>query len=72
MFREQLERADQLDDMPSCSLAEALTKQNLFINSAVSTFGASLLWQMFQQGILFNRGAFVNLNTFVTQPIKLI
>jgi PRTRC genetic system ThiF family protein len=72
MFREQLEEADHFDDTPSCSLAEALTKQDLFINSSVATIGASLLWQLFQQGIIFNRGAFINLKTFVTQPLKLV
>ena len=43
MFRDQLEQADQSDNTPSCSLAEALTKQDLFINSTIATFGASLL-----------------------------
>jgi PRTRC genetic system ThiF family protein len=71
MFREQLEQADQFDDTPSCSLAEALTKQDLFINSSVATLGASLLWQLFQQGMIFNRGMFVNLKTFITQPLRL-
>jgi PRTRC genetic system ThiF family protein len=72
MFRDQLEQADLNDDTPSCSLAEALTKQDLFINSSVANLGASLLWQLFQQGMIFNRGMFVNLKTFITQPLKLI
>ncbi|MFA6248723.1 MAG: PRTRC system ThiF family protein [Mucilaginibacter sp.] len=71
MFKDQLEKADQFDETPSCSLAEALTKQDLFINTSVATIGASLLWQLFQQGMIFNRGAFVNLKTFITQPLKL-
>jgi len=72
MFRDQLEQADKLDDTPSCSLAEALAKQDLFINSSVATLGASLLWQLFQQGMIFNRGMFVNLKSFITQPLKLV
>jgi PRTRC genetic system ThiF family protein len=72
MFRDQLEQADLNDDTPSCSLAEALTKQDLFINSSVANLGASLLWQLFQQGMIFNRGMFVNLKTFITQPFKLV
>jgi PRTRC genetic system ThiF family protein len=71
MFKDQLEKADQFDDTPSCSLAEALTKQDLFINTSVTTIGASLLWQLFQQGMIFNRGAFINLRTCITQPFKL-
>ncbi|HZY36635.1 MAG TPA: PRTRC system ThiF family protein [Mucilaginibacter sp.] len=70
MFRDQLEQADQTDDTPSCSLAEALTKQDLFVNSAVANLGASLLWQLFREGMLFNRGLFLNLKTFITQPLK--
>ena len=72
MFRDQLEQADLIDDTPSCSLAEALSKQDLFINSSVATLGASLLWQLFQQGIIFNRGMFVNLKSFISQPLKLV
>jgi len=72
MFREQLEQADQSDDTPSCSLAEALTKQDLFINSAVANLGASLLWQLFREGMIFNRGMFINLKTFITQPLRLV
>ncbi|MES2111903.1 MAG: PRTRC system ThiF family protein [Bacteroidota bacterium] len=70
MFLDQLEQADRTDDTPSCSLAEALTKQDLFINSAVANLGASLLWQLFREGMIFNRGIFINLKTFITQPLK--
>jgi len=70
MFRDQLEQADKNDDTPSCSLAEALSKQDLFINSAVANLGASLLWQLFREGMIFNRGMFLNLKTFITQPLK--
>lgn len=69
-FKELLESADKNDHTPSCSLAEALTKQDLFINSALANLGASLLWQMFKDGMLFNRGFFLNLKDFRAQPIK--
>ncbi|MFA6245462.1 MAG: PRTRC system ThiF family protein [Mucilaginibacter sp.] len=69
-FKELLNASENADDTPSCSLAEALTKQDLFINSALANCGASLLWQMFREGILFNRGFFLNLADFRTQPIK--
>jgi hypothetical protein len=51
-------------------LAEALEKQDLFINSTLANLGASLLWQMFREGMLYNRGFFVNLKDFRTQPLK--
>ncbi|MDN5286685.1 MAG: system ThiF family protein [Mucilaginibacter sp.] len=55
-FKELLQTSEQEDTTPSCSLAKALTKQDLFINSALANCGASLLWQMFREGVLFNRG----------------
>jgi PRTRC genetic system ThiF family protein len=70
MFKGLLENADATDDTPSCSLAEALTKQDLFINSTLANMGASLLWQLFREGILLNRGFFMNLHDFRTQPLK--
>ncbi|MBS1918262.1 MAG: PRTRC system ThiF family protein [Bacteroidetes bacterium] len=57
------------NDEPSCSLAEALTKQDLFINSSLANLGASLLWNMFREGMLVQRGFFLNLKDFRTQPI---
>lgn len=70
-FKELLETADATDNTPSCSLAEALTKQDLFINSTLANMGSSLLWQLFQEGILFNCGFFMNLHDFRTTPIKI-
>ncbi|MDB5143427.1 MAG: system ThiF family protein [Mucilaginibacter sp.] len=69
-FRDLLENAELNDNTPSCSLAEALTKQDLFINSALANLGASLLWQLFREGMLTNRGFFLNLQEFRAQPIK--
>jgi len=69
-FGELLLASETNDNTPSCSLAEALTKQDLFINSALANVGASLLWQLFREGIIFNRGFFLNLKEFRTQPLK--
>ncbi|OKS88728.1 PRTRC system ThiF family protein [Mucilaginibacter polytrichastri] len=69
-FKELLESAEKGDNTPSCSLAEALTHQDLFINSALANLGASLLWQLFREGMLFNRGFFLNLKDFRATPIK--
>jgi PRTRC genetic system ThiF family protein len=69
-FKELLNASETADNTPSCSLAEALTKQDLFINSVLANCGASLLWQLFREGILFNRGFFLNLKDFRTQPLK--
>jgi PRTRC genetic system ThiF family protein len=69
-FSELLKHSETTDNTPSCSLADALGKQDLFINSALANLGASLLWQMFREGMLFNRGFFLNLKEFRTTPIK--
>lgn len=68
---EDLVRSGAEDDTPSCSLAEALQKQDLFINSTLAQMGSALLWQMFRQGMTENRGFFLNLADFRTMPIKI-
>lgn len=71
VYADQLATADLTDDTPSCSLAEALTKQDLFINSALTSMAASLLWQLFREGMLHHRGFFMSLSDFRTQPLKI-
>lgn len=68
-FGELLNQSEQQDDIPSCSLAEALEKQDLYINSALAQMGCSLLWNLFREGMTKNRGFFLNLKDFRTQPI---
>lgn len=67
-FKELLEA--QIDNNePSCSLAEALEKQDLFINSTLASMGASLLWKLFREGMTAHRGFFLNLANFKSEPI---
>lgn len=70
-FGELLKVSEVEDDTPSCSLAEALEKQDLFINSTLAQMGSSLLWSLFRNGLIENRGFFLNLKNFQSQPIKL-
>ena len=70
-FGELLKVSELEDDTPSCSLAEALEKQDLFINSTLAQMGSSLLWNLFRNGLTENRGFFLNLKNFTAQPIKL-
>jgi PRTRC genetic system ThiF family protein len=69
-FAELLKQSEENDDTPSCSLAEALEKQDLFINSTLSQMGCSLLWTLFRNGLIENRGFFLNLKNFYSQPLK--
>lgn len=69
-FGELLKQSEQQDDTPSCSLAEALEKQDLYINSSLTQMGCSLLWNLFRNGMTPYRGFFHNLKDFRTRPIK--
>lgn len=68
-FGELLTQSEASDNTPSCSLAEALEKQDLFINSSLAQMGCSLLWGMFRNGLTPYRGFFLNLKDFRSQPI---
>lgn len=61
------------DDLlgPSCSLAEALNKQDLFINSTLAQFGCNLIWKLFREGMIRYHGCYVNLDSFIVNPIKI-
>lgn len=69
-YRELLLQSEQSDNTPSCSLAEALQKQDLYINSSLVQMGCSLLWNLFRNGMTPYRGFFHNLKDFNTQPIR--
>lgn len=56
---------------PSCSLAEALSKQDLFINSTLAQIGMAVMWKMFTKGVLETQGAFLNLDTMKVNPIRI-
>jgi len=69
-FRELLLQADD-GGLPSCSLADALDKQDLFINATLAQLGGALLWQLFRKGYTTHRGCFLNLENFRVQPLPL-
>ena len=62
---------DAKDDKPSCSVAEALTKQSLVINNTMANEIYNLLWMLFRNAKLNYSGKFVNLETGVSRPIAL-
>lgn len=57
------------DSGPSCSLAEALRKQDLFINSMLAQIGCEILWKMIREGRTLYRGAYLNLETLRVNSI---
>lgn len=56
---------------PSCSLAEALEKQDLFINSTLAQFGCNLIWKLIRERSLTYHGCYVNLESMNVNPIKI-
>lgn len=66
-----LKKLDEKQQGPSCSLAEALEKQDLFINSTLAQFGCNLLWKLLKEKEIEYRGCFVNLQTLSVNPIEI-
>ena len=60
---------EEKDSGPSCSLAEALERQDLYINSILAQVGCDILWRMFKEGRTLYRGAYINLDTLRVNPI---
>lgn len=53
----------------SCSVAQSLLEQDLFINSAITNFAAELLSKLLRDKIIQFHGCFVNLSKFKVNPI---
>jgi len=65
----QLKRQRDKQDLPSCSMAESLSRQDLFINPTIATLGGHLLWRLLRQGGLNHHGYVVNMNEGLVLPI---
>jgi PRTRC genetic system ThiF family protein len=55
---------------PSCSLAAALEKQDLFVNQAVTTWALHLLWTLLRHRQLAHCGYYINLQTGRVSPVN--
>lgn len=64
-----LAKVKDTDSGPSCSMAEALSKQDLFVNSVLVQTAASLLWSLLTDAAIDVRGFYINLDTYRTAPI---
>jgi PRTRC genetic system ThiF family protein len=58
------------DQGPSCSLAEALGKQDLYINTNLANMGMAILWKMFRELHIKYHGCYLNLENMSVNPIK--
>lgn len=67
----QLARIKEKEQGPSCSLAEALQSQDLFINTTLAAVGCNLIWKLFREDFITSRGAYINIETLSVNPIKI-
>lgn len=69
--RYDVKKIDEKDSGPSCSVAEALNSQDLFINSSLAQDGCDLLWQFLKNGSTDKAGLYKNLALMNTNAIPL-
>ena len=69
--RFDLTKVVEKDSCPSCSLVEAIEKQDLFINSALANIGSKLLWKLFREGMTDQVGVFMNMDTLKMNPVMI-
>ncbi len=65
----QMTRSRDRATEPSCSMAEALARQDLFINSTLANLAGHLLWHLLRHGGLNHHGYVANLTAGTTLPI---
>lgn len=71
LYPEILKPNKRDDDLPSCSAAEALTRQEPFINQNLAYQALAMLTQLLRQGSLSYQGGFCNLATGQLVPIPI-
>jgi len=59
------------DSLPSCSAAEALERQEPFVNTTLANQSLSLLAHLFRYGMIEHHGGFMNLATGHTTPLRI-
>jgi PRTRC genetic system ThiF family protein len=70
LFPEIVDPSLDHDSQPSCSAAEALTRQHEFINQTLANHALALLSRLFRGEPLVYHGAFVNLATGSVVPLR--
>lgn len=59
------------NNIPSCSMEEALTNQDLPINRAIANVAMQLIWSLMRHGGLNHQGAFVDIRNGTQTPINI-
>jgi len=71
LYPEILKRDETEDDQPSCSAAEALTRQEPFINQNLAYQALGVLTQLLRHGSASYQGGFCNLTTGHVVPVPI-
>ena len=58
-------------DLPSCSAAEALTRQQPFVNNVLATSALAMVTRLLHHGLLDHHGAFYNAETGRSAPLPI-
>src|SRR5271165_6295070 len=69
LYPEIVSTKEREDDLPSCSAAEALTRQEPFINQNLAHQALAMLTQLLRHGALSYQGGFCNLATGQLVPL---
>ena len=70
LYPQLLDESIPESNEPSCSLAEALEKQGLFINRAMAIAGLQMIEEMLRTGKLEHNAAFIDLNRFKMSGLR--
>lgn len=71
MFSDLDKQDEASSHIPSCSLAQALQSQDLFINPTLVNLGMALLWKLLREVKISVQGAYLNLDTLKSNPIPI-
>jgi hypothetical protein len=56
-------------EAPSCSVEEAITRQEWPVNRMVAALGAALLWNLIRKGEIEHHGCFIDTRTLQSRPL---
>jgi len=71
MYPEIVSTKGKEDDQPSCSAAEALTRQEPFVNQNLAYQALAMLTQLLRHGSLSYQGGFCNLASGHVVPLPI-
>lgn len=61
----------ELQGMESCSFAESIQQQDLFINDSISTAAAKMLWRLLKDFFITTNGVMINQSTYQERGLPL-